>query len=144
MNAIAGASQKYGEHHKIEPQLVFQRLGFSRIGSVDDDNDDSWLLNRFRLGLAFKPVSWLKIYGQTQDAREAFSDRSNVPGVRSAEGDDPFDLRQGYIEKSNVNSVGEMSRMVEVMRSYTAIASLLQQQSDLHKSAIEKLADVPA
>ena len=72
--------------------------------SVDDDNDDSWLLNRFRLGLAFKPVSWLKIYGQTQDAREAFSDRSNVPGVRSAEGDDPFDLRQGYI------AVGDLKR----------------------------------
>jgi len=53
-------------------------------------------------------------------------------------------LQQGYVEKSNVNSVGEMSRMVEVMRSYTAIANLLQQQSDLHKSAIEKLADVPA
>jgi flagellar basal-body rod protein FlgF len=53
-------------------------------------------------------------------------------------------VEQGYIEKSNVNSVGEMSRMVEVMRSYTAIANLLQQQSDMHKSAIEKLADVPA
>ena len=53
-------------------------------------------------------------------------------------------VQQGYIEKSNVNSVGEMSHMVEVMRSYTAVANLLQQQSDLHKSAIEKLADVPA
>jgi len=53
-------------------------------------------------------------------------------------------VQQGYVEKSNVNSVGEMSRMVEVMRSYTAIANLLQQQSDMHKSAIEKLADVPA
>jgi flagellar basal-body rod protein FlgF len=53
-------------------------------------------------------------------------------------------LRQGYIEKSNVNAVGEMSRMVEVMRSYTAVANLLQQQSDLHKSAIAQLADVPA
>ncbi|MBR0777078.1 flagellar basal-body rod protein FlgF [Bradyrhizobium diazoefficiens] len=53
-------------------------------------------------------------------------------------------VRQGYIEKSNVNAVGEMSRMVEVMRSYAAVANLLQQQSDLHKSAIEKLADVPA
>ena len=52
--------------------------------------------------------------------------------------------QQGYVEKSNVNSVGEMSRMVEVMRSYTAMATLLQQQSDMHKSAIEKLADVPA
>ena len=53
-------------------------------------------------------------------------------------------LRQGYIEKSNVNAVGEMSRMVEVMRMYTQVANLLQQQSDMHKSAIEKLADVPA
>jgi hypothetical protein len=65
--------------------------------SVHDDNDDSWLLHRFRLGLAFKPVSWLQIYGQTQDSREAFSDRANIPGVRSAEGDDTFDLRQAYV-----------------------------------------------
>src|SRR5215475_2292605 len=52
--------------------------------------------------------------------------------------------RQGYIEKSNVNAVTEMSRMVEVMRMYTQVANLLQQQSDLHKTAIEKLAEVPA
>jgi flagellar basal-body rod protein FlgF len=53
-------------------------------------------------------------------------------------------VRQGYVEKSNVNAVSEMSRMVEVTRTYSQIATLLQQQSDLHKSAIEKLADVPA
>jgi flagellar basal-body rod protein FlgF/flagellar basal-body rod protein FlgG len=53
-------------------------------------------------------------------------------------------VRQGYIEKSNVNSVLEMSRMIEVTRAYTQIATMLQTQSDLHKSAIEKLADVPA
>ncbi|MGF6307637.1 flagellar basal-body rod protein FlgF [Bradyrhizobium sp. i1.8.4] len=52
-------------------------------------------------------------------------------------------IRQGFIEKANVNSVVEMSRMIEITRTYTQIASLLQQQSDLHKSAIEKLADVP-
>jgi flagellar basal-body rod protein FlgF len=59
------------------------------------------------------------------------------PDIKSA-------LRQGYIEKSNVNAVAEMSRMIEVTRAYTQISTLLQQQSDLHKSAIEKLADVPA
>jgi hypothetical protein len=64
--------------------------------AVDDDNDDSWLLNRFRFGLAIKPVAWLKLYGQTQDIREAFSDRANIPGVRGAEGDDEWDLRQAY------------------------------------------------
>jgi flagellar basal body rod protein FlgG len=37
-----------------------------------------------------------------------------------------------------------MSRMMEVMRTYTHISTLMQQQNDLQKSAIEKLADVPA
>jgi flagellar basal-body rod protein FlgF len=62
----------------------------------------------------------------------------------AAQPDTASQVRQGFIEKSNVNSVTEMSRMIEVTRTYTQIATLLQQQSDLHKSAIEKLADVPA
>jgi flagellar basal-body rod protein FlgF len=53
-------------------------------------------------------------------------------------------VRQGYIEKSNVNSVAEMSHMIEVTRAYTQMATMLQNQSDLHKSAIDKLADVPS
>jgi flagellar basal-body rod protein FlgF len=53
-------------------------------------------------------------------------------------------VQQGFVEKSNVNSVAEMSRMMEVMRAYTHISTLMQQQNDLQKSAIEKLADVPA
>jgi flagellar basal-body rod protein FlgF len=65
------------------------------------------------------------------------------PGV-AAQPDITSRVRQGFIEKSNVNSVTEMSRMIEITRTYTQISALLQQQSDLHKSAIEKLADVPA
>ncbi|MEO8440687.1 MAG: alginate export family protein [Spartobacteria bacterium] len=65
--------------------------------AVRDVNDDAWLANRFRFGVAFKPISWLKLYGQTQDSREAYSKRPNIPGVRGAEGDDTFDLRQGYV-----------------------------------------------
>ena len=53
-------------------------------------------------------------------------------------------VRQGFVEKSNVNSVLEMSRLIEVNRTYSHIATLLQQQHDLHRSAIDKLADVPA
>jgi flagellar basal-body rod protein FlgF len=53
-------------------------------------------------------------------------------------------IQQGYVEKSNVSAVGEMSKMVEVMRAYTQVANMLQVQSDLRKNAIEKLADVPA
>jgi flagellar basal-body rod protein FlgF/flagellar basal-body rod protein FlgG len=53
-------------------------------------------------------------------------------------------VHQGFIERSNVSAVSEMSRMVEVSRAYTQMATLLQQQSELQRSAIEKLADVPA
>jgi flagellar basal-body rod protein FlgF len=53
-------------------------------------------------------------------------------------------VNQGVIEKSNVKSVMEMTRMVEVTRAYTQIAGLLQQQADMRRSAIEKLAEVPA
>jgi flagellar basal-body rod protein FlgF len=53
-------------------------------------------------------------------------------------------VRQGFIEKSNVNSVHEMSRLIEITRTYTQISSMLQQQHELHRTAIEKLADVPA
>src|SRR4051794_13241434 len=57
----------------------------------------------------------------------------------------PADARvaQGAIEKSNVQSVTEMTRMVEITRAYTQIAQILQNQSDMRRSAIDKLADVP-
>ena len=81
------------------------------------------------------------------DAQKLVKDGNNLfsagQGV-AAQPDTTSRVRQGFIEKSNVNSVTEMSRMIEITRTYTQISALLQQQSDLHKSAIEKLADVPA
>jgi flagellar basal-body rod protein FlgF len=52
-------------------------------------------------------------------------------------------VTQGAIEKSNVESVTEMSRMIEITRTYTQIAQILQNQSDMRRSAIDKLAEVP-
>ncbi len=70
--------------------------------SVNDPRDDGWILSRFRLGLMVKPTDWLKVYAQTQDTREWFSSRGNVPGVNGVEGGDSFDLRQAYVELGNV------------------------------------------
>ena len=81
------------------------------------------------------------------DAQKLVKEGSNLysagQGV-AAQPDTTSKVRQGFIEKSNVNSVTEMSRMIEITRTYTQISALLQQQSDLHRTAIEKLADVPA
>ena len=66
----------------------------------------------------------------------------------AAAGDTPQDttkatIAQGALEKSNVRGVVEMSRMIEITRSYTQVATLLQQQSDLSQQSVDKLADVP-
>jgi flagellar basal-body rod protein FlgF len=50
---------------------------------------------------------------------------------------------QGAIEKSNVRPVIEMTRMIELTRAYTDVATVLQQQSDMRKNSIQQLADVP-
>jgi flagellar basal-body rod protein FlgF/flagellar basal-body rod protein FlgG len=51
---------------------------------------------------------------------------------------------QGSIEKSNVSAVNQMTRMLDVTRTYTAVAGILQSEGDLRRTAIEKLAEVPA
>ena len=51
---------------------------------------------------------------------------------------------QGSIEKSNVRPVVEMTRMIELTRAYTEVATILQQQGDLRKNSIQQLAEVPA
>ena len=80
------------------------------------------------------------------DAQKLLKEGLNLytAGEGSAQPDVKSSVRQGFIEKSNVNAVAEMSRMIEVTRAYTQISTLLQQQSDLHKTAIQQLADVPA
>jgi flagellar basal-body rod protein FlgF len=50
----------------------------------------------------------------------------------------------GSMEKSNVNGILEMTRMMELHRNYQQVANILQQQNDIRQSAITKLADVPA
>ena len=51
---------------------------------------------------------------------------------------------QHTIEKSNVRGVIEITRMIELSRSYAQVATMLQQQSEMRTGAISKLADVPA
>ncbi len=81
------------------------------------------------------------------DAQKMLKEGFNLysPGEGGApQADTKSRVRQGYIEQSNVNAVAEMTHMLEVSRAYTAVATLMQQQADLQKNAIQQLADVPA
>ncbi len=84
----------------IEDQTRFEyrENNFDFNSGLGTINDDSWLLNRFRLSMQLKPAEWLMFYVQGQDAREIDSDRADIPGLLGAEGDNPFDLRQAYVE----------------------------------------------
>jgi len=52
-------------------------------------------------------------------------------------------LQQMAVEKSNVNSVLEMTRLIDITRSYAQVSALLQQTNDMRKNAISQLAEVP-
>ena len=51
---------------------------------------------------------------------------------------------QGAVEQSNVRPIIEMARMIEITRTYTQIAALLQQAGEQRRNAIDRLAEVPA
>ena len=83
----------------IQNRLRFEgRNNTFDFSDVDSVTDDAFLLQRFRIGITFKPVEWLRFYAQGQDAQEWGSDRADIVGVMGAEGDDNFDLRQAYVQ----------------------------------------------
>jgi flagellar basal-body rod protein FlgF len=83
-------------------------------------------------------------FAQPQRLQKDGSSMFAAPAGMTPEAAPTAGVIQGSIEKSNVSGVTEMTRMIDVTRSYQAVAGLLQSESDLRRSAIEKLAEVPA
>lgn len=53
-------------------------------------------------------------------------------------------VEAGYLERSNVRPVYEMSRLIEVNRTYAAVAAIIQQTDALRRTAIDRLSDAGA
>jgi len=51
---------------------------------------------------------------------------------------------QGAIEQSNVQSVAEMTRMIDVSRTYQQVVHLLELENERQKSAIQRLGKITA
>lgn len=51
---------------------------------------------------------------------------------------------QGAVEKSNVSGVIEVTRMIEITRSYTAVSKMMNEGDELLRKAIERLGSVTA
>jgi len=65
-------------------------------GSFQTANSDSYLLTRFRLGMLLKPLRWLKVYTELQDA-DAFWKDPKVPPYQST-----WDLRRAYVDLGDI------------------------------------------
>jgi flagellar basal-body rod protein FlgF len=83
-------------------------------------------------------------FDEMQQLRKDGSSTFSAPNGLAAQPAPAARVHQGSIEKSNVRAVVEMTRMIQVTRNYTQVAGLLQQQGELRRTAIQRLADVPA
>jgi len=103
--------------------------------SVKDPSNSTVAIIRGQL----RVVSFAQAQRLQKEGGSTFSAPADMPPSPSTKSK----VVQGALEKSNVRPIIEMSRMIEVSRSYAMIANLLQGQGDLHKTAIQQLADVP-
>jgi hypothetical protein len=103
-NPLSFAGGKLVFDFQDQARAEYRDNNFDFNDGLDSPTDDSWLLNRVRLGMKYKATDWLTFYAQVQDAREYGSDRPNVIGQMGAEGDDSFDLLEGWVEVGNAKS----------------------------------------
>jgi len=130
--------QVLGEAGPITFQNTDHDVVISRNGliSVTESTNTKSDAQRGKLRLvAFDQAQRLK-----KDGGSTFMAPANVTPTAAKNGT----VIQGAIEKSNVRAVVEMTRMIEVTRSYTEIAGLLQQQSDMRRNSLQHLVEIPS
>lgn len=103
--------------------------------SVKDPSNSTVAIIRGQLRVA----SFAQPQRLEKEGGSTFSAPADMPPTPSTKST----VVQGALEKSNVRPIIEMSRMIEVSRSYAAIANLLQSRGDLMKTALQQLSDVP-
>lgn len=64
------------------------------------------------------------------------SEETPIPDTKTTK------VKQGMLEGSNVNAVMEMTDMIEVMRRYESVARLLQRDSEIQSTMIQRLSRI--
>ena len=94
--------------------------------------------------LSTRPVAHRRASTSPASCRRTEAAPSPRRPTSAPQADKTSRIVQGAVEKSNVRGVIEMSRMIEVTRNYTQVAThAAAGSSDMRRTAIEKLADVP-
>jgi flagellar basal-body rod protein FlgF len=107
--------------------------GDGRISVLEGLNNVETLRGKLKL------VSFAQPQRLQHEGGKLFSAPAGVVGLAAPPA---VSVIQGAIEGSNVNAVREMSRMIEINRTYSMIASLLKTQSD--PKTLDRLAAMPS
>jgi len=67
---------------------------------------NEYTLTRIRFGVAFRPFPWIRAYAEAADARAEFYKVGPASNI-----DDPFDLRQAYLEAGTLEGNGVRVRV---------------------------------
>lgn len=118
----------------LDQQIVVSADGRISVREGADANVDT-LRGKLRLVTFAQPQ---------QLQKEGSSTFAATAGVAPEPAPANVKVVQGAIEKSNVQPVLAMTRLIEITRTYTQVATLLQQASDLRRTAIQQLAEVPS
>jgi len=106
--------------------------GDLRVGNDGTLSTDTQLLGKLRVVTFADERALRKAGGSLYDADGQPAQAATQPRVR-----------QGMMERSNVEPVIEISRMIEIMRAYQASADLTKSGEELLKQAIEKIGSIP-
>ncbi len=146
-----------GERYTRNGALTLDRTG--RLVTSDGDpvlgDNGPITFDQTETGLAIAPDGTVSS-AQSQHGRIRLVRFADVSALRN-EGANTFSsaapplpaagssrLESGAIERSNVRPVVEMTRLIEVNRAYTNVASMIGRMDELKRSAVSKLADVQA
>jgi flagellar basal body rod protein FlgG len=127
-----------GDGGTIQFQNTDKNISFAADGSIRVREGSNTKSDSARGKLRL--VRFDQLGGLQKDGSSLFAAPAGVTPLPADKGR----VIQGAIEQSNVRGVAEMSRMIEITRAYTQMANLLQQQGDMQRTAIDKLAEVPA
>ncbi|MEM6625404.1 MAG: flagellar basal-body rod protein FlgF [Pseudomonadota bacterium] len=79
---------------------------------------------------------------QTSGALEKIGDGLLKATVEEPGPPETIRLAQGFVEGSNVQAIGEMTRLIEISRAYEGVSRMLNQSNQLREKAVDKLARV--
>jgi flagellar basal-body rod protein FlgF len=127
-----------GDQGPIQIQNGDHDISINPEGTISVRNGANTTISQIRGKL--KLTAFAQPQQLQKDGSSTYSAPANVQQTAPAKS---THVIQGVLEKSNVHSVVEMTRMIEVSRTYQMVATQLQSQSDMRKSAIQQLADVP-